>query len=87
MKKIICFNLLIWFLGWFLSGGFSATHTEYNLTATVASCSNGIVTVCDYNGNEWEYCGQAVPGREVVLIMDDNATPHKLTDDIIKGVK
>lgn len=65
---------------------FGIWESTYTREAIVTNSNNGIVTVEDNCGFQWEYKGTATIGDNVTLIMSDNYT-SKITDDIIKGVE
>lgn len=91
MKRLfplIILNIAVWVCGNMLvNKGVTPKQQTYAMTAIVEKCCDDIVTVSDYNGNMWEYYGVAKPGQQVTLVMNDNATPLKLTDDVIIEVK
>ena len=75
--------------GAFLFGLAFCSHTEstYTRYAIVDSSSKGLVLCFDESGNEWEFWGEGFyTGQEIKLIMDNNHTDYKITDDIIKKV-
>lgn len=81
MKKIIIVLAVFAVLG-FLWHGDSVYEREVKI---IDSC-NGLVTCSDRSGNIWQYEGDAVIGKKIIVIMEDNHT-SKITDDKIIKVK
>lgn len=61
----------------------SAMAETYFNPAIVIASDNDLVTVEDYDGNIWEFCGDGDLLDLYILEFDDNGTPDDIYDDMI----
>jgi hypothetical protein len=70
--------------------GFSwcaSTESTYKIDGRIVGIENGIISVDDVRGENWEFYGnEFYVGQEVTLVMDDNHTTSNIYDDWIKKV-
>lgn len=65
----------------------ASTESTYKIDGYITYIENGIVSVDDARGENWEFYGDNYfVGQEVTLIMDDNHTTSNIYDDWIKKV-
>ena len=85
---LVCTALfLVLFFGVLTSMGMMEKHTVYPLTVVVVELDHDddIVTCVDGANNFWEFYGVEdwLTGDYASLLMDDNATPNSIYDDVI----
>jgi len=78
---IICCSIIIpGIAGWF--------ETTYKMNGIVYSINNGIITLEDTSGNQWEVTDLDLEvGQKVSIIFFDNGTPNNRLDDEVRKVK
>lgn len=90
MRKIIncvlgCVVLAVLII---LSGVVGHIETHYTREGVVTEVNNNIVTVCDAQGNEWEFMGEGYSqGQEVCLTMYNANTDSNIYDDEVVKVR
>ncbi len=78
---IVLWTLLLGYAGY--------TESNYCIPAICIEKSEDVYTFVDESGNGWEWADKNSfsIGKEYTLIINDNHTPHILTDDWILKIK
>lgn len=68
----------------------SRVEHYYNREGRIQQYDNGLYTIVDNSGNEWEFYdknGMHPVNSQVVLHMHDNNTSNDIFDDIVKEIE